>query len=95
MSAPVIPEGQVMVGRLAMRQEGEMWVAYYAHPKTMEVAVVIGSIVMAAVDTNPTRKEAFMSMMWEIVADTIEGATGIRPKRIDRPAPEHERGVRP
>jgi hypothetical protein len=95
VSAQTIPEGQAMVGRLALRQEGDMWVAYYAHPKTMDLAVVIGTILLVAVETNPARKEAWMSMMWEIVADTIEGLTGHRPKRLDRPAPEHERGVRP
>lgn len=90
-----IPVGHAMVGRLAMREEGDRWVAYYAHPQTMEMAVEIGSICMVAIETNQARKEAFLTMMWEIVADAIEGLTGKRPTRVERAAPAHEKGVRP
>ena len=37
------------MGRLAMRVEGDLWVAYYALPSTMKDAVFLGSIQMAFV----------------------------------------------
>lgn len=87
-----IPADHGQVGRLAMRQEGGNWVAYYAAPGTMEKAVYLGSIMMNAVATNPTRKQAFMDMMRDIVSDFIEEQTGIRPVwGGPKSAPEHER----
>lgn len=80
------------IGRLAMRHEGANWNAYYAMPDTMEGAIFIGSICMAALG-DPERKAAFMEMMRGIVADVIEMETGQRPTWPDgaQPAPEHER----
>lgn len=87
-----IPAGHHQVGRLAMREEGENWVAYYAEPGTMNKAIFLGSVRMGAVTTNPARKQAFMDMMRDIVSDIIEEATGVRPiwGGPER-APEHER----
>jgi len=80
-----------IAGRLAMRVEGEFWVAYYALPDTMEGAIPLGSIRMGAVQ-DKRRKQAFMSMMWELVADILEEKTGTRPIQQEiRKAPEHER----
>lgn len=80
------------VGRLAMRHEGENWNAYYAMPGTMEGAIHLGSIRMGAVVSNPARKEAFMLIMRDIVADIIEENTGFRPTwGGPERAPEHER----
>jgi hypothetical protein len=85
------------VGRLAMRVEGEFWVAYYALPDTMEGAIPLGSIRMATVGIPrlagiPRFKEAFMQLMWELVSDLIAQETGQRPKHYDvEPAPEHEK----
>lgn len=80
------------VGRLAMRHEGENWSAYYAMPGTMEGAIFLGSIRMGAVVDNAERKEAFMLMMRDIVADIIEEHTGYRPTwGGPQTAPEHER----
>lgn len=84
----------VKIGRLAMRHEGENWNAYYAMPGTMDGAIFLGSIRMAAVSPNyPERKAAFMDMMRDIVADIIEMETGQRPTWPEgaQPAPEHER----
>jgi hypothetical protein len=87
---------QVQIGRLAMRQEGGFWVAYYAHPKTMELAEELGRITMAAIVDNPERKDAFMRMMRDVVGDILEGITGVRPTWRDPvPGPDRERGVRP
>lgn len=81
------------IGRLALRDEGRTWTAYYAMPDTMKGAVVIASIAMKFVE-NPERKAAFMELMQECVADIIEEATGTRPTWPDgpQPAPESERG---
>jgi hypothetical protein len=79
------------VGRLAMRQEGEWWNAYYAKPNTMMGALMLGSIRMRFV-LVPERKNAFLDLMREAVGDIIEEATGERPSWSgERSAPEIER----
>jgi hypothetical protein len=80
-------------GRLALRSEGDLWVAYYALPKTMEGAIFLGSIQLRFVQ-DPVRKSTFMDLMQEAVSDIIEEITGERPTWPDgpMPAPEHERG---
>jgi len=80
------------IGRLAMRVEGGHWNAYYAMPDTMDGAVWLGSIAMRFVQSEK-RKEAFMGMMKEAVADIIEEIAGERPIWPNKPvtAPEHER----
>jgi hypothetical protein len=80
------------IGRLAMRQEGTNWVAYYAEPDTMMNAIFLGSIAMRFV-RDEKRKDAFMSMMKEAVTDILEEIVGERPSWPDppTPAPEHER----
>jgi hypothetical protein len=86
-----IPD-HAQVGRLALREEGNNWVAYYALPDTMKDAIFLGSIRMVVVLANPERKQAFMDLMREVVADTIEETTGIRPQWTGpQTALEHER----
>jgi hypothetical protein len=82
------------IGRLAMRHEGSLWVAYYAMPNTMEGAIFLGSIAMIIVTRSAARKEAFADLMKEGVADIIEVQTGARPFWTEgfKPAPESERG---
>lgn len=82
----------VQVGRLALRHEGTFWNAYYAMPNTMTGALLLGSIAMRFVE-DKERKNVFMMLMQEAVADIIEEATGTRPTWPDGPqsAPEHER----
>lgn len=80
------------IGRLALRQEGPYWNAYYAETGTMEDAFLIGSISMLVCDAHPERKQEFMDLMREVVGDLIETATGRRPVFKDpAPGPEHER----
>lgn len=84
-------EGTRGTGRLAMRHEGEWWIAYYAVPDSMEGALEMGRIAMALVQDKP-RKDAFMGLMRECMADILEDATGERPKFWDtQPAPQSER----
>jgi hypothetical protein len=66
------------MGRLAMREEGDDWKAYYAMPETMKGAIFLGSIKMRFVVVEE-RKKAFMDLMREAVADLIEEKMGIRP----------------
>lgn len=81
------------IGRLAMRHEGNYWNAYYALPDSMEGAILLGTIAMAIIVGYPDRKDAFMGLMREAVADIIEERCGTRPTFPDgaEPAPEHER----
>lgn len=84
------------MGRLAMREEGGFWNAYYATTGTMEGAILLGSIRMQFV-ARPERKAEFMAMMREAVGDVLEGITGVRPvwpEPDGRRAPEHERAGR-
>ena len=81
------------MGRLAMRRENSLWVAYYALPDTMDGALFLGSIRMAAVENNQKRKEAFMAMMKDLVSDIIAEKLGERPTWSGpKPAPNSERG---
>jgi hypothetical protein len=83
------------IGRLALRKEGDNWSAYYALPDTMEGALPLASIRMNAVQ-RIERKNAFMALMQDIVADLIEEIVGDRPTWNEpEAAPEHERGARP
>lgn len=85
-------EPMTQVGRLALRHEGDNWVAYYALTDTMQDAIFLGSIRMGAVVDNPQRKQAFMDLMRDLVSDLIEEKTGIRPSwGGPQSAPEHER----
>lgn len=80
------------IGRLAMREQGERWVAYYARNDSMDDAIELGSIAMSFVG-RPDRKNQFMDLMRECFADAVQREIGIRPEwggPVD--APEHERG---
>lgn len=81
------------IGRLAMRHEGNNWNAYYALPGTMTGAIPLGSIAMRGIVANAERKQAFMDMMRDMVADIIEEETGHRPTWPEgpQPAPQSER----
>ena len=82
----------VNIGRLAMRVEGRMWNAYWAHSNTMDGAVLLGSIGMPFVCGNEERKQAFQSMMVEIMNEVITEATGATLQKWDeRSAPPNER----
>lgn len=79
------------IGRLAMRVEGDWWVAYYAVPTTMDDALELGRLHMSIAHIE-ARKQAFMDLMAEAVGDLIEGTTGMRPSFTGfKRAPEHER----
>jgi hypothetical protein len=69
---------QTAVGRLALRQVGDHWVAFYAVPDSMEDALELARIRMVLVEREDRRHE-FMRVMAEVVADLIEEQVGVRP----------------
>jgi hypothetical protein len=86
------PPKTQQVGRLAMREEGQWWAAYYAEQGTMAGAIPLGNIRLSAVKISLKAKESFMELMRELVADIIEEKFGVRPTWGGaEKAPEHER----
>lgn len=81
------------VARVAMRVEGDWWVAFLAEPGTMEGALELGRIRMTVVQ-DPGRKQAFMGTFSSFVAEILEEQFGERPEMPVQPAPEHERAGR-
>jgi hypothetical protein len=63
-------------------------VAYYAMPDTMEGAIELARINWAAIEREH-RRQAFMDLMQEVVADILEDRVGVRPSwpHPPRPAP--------
>lgn len=90
----VMGQDKQQVGRLALRVEGDWWVAYYATPETMEGAFEIARIRMGVV-MDQKRKAAFMDLAFDAVREFLESATGVEVTgREERAAPEHERAGR-
>lgn len=84
------------VGRLAMRVEGNLWVAYYAMPNTMKDALFLGSIQMVFVQ-DESAKQIFMALMRDAVSLILKEKTGADaqwPDPFGKPAPAHEKGGR-
>jgi hypothetical protein len=83
------------VGRLAFRAEGDMWVAYYAQPDTMDDAITLGSLRLAIAVHSSEAKQAFIDLMTTAVGDQVELAVGVRPTwGAPATGPEHERAGR-
>lgn len=79
------------LGRLAFREEGNLWVAYFAKSDSMEGATVLGAISMKLVQNKKRRRE-FMELMKHCFSDVTEELFGQRAHwQKERPAPEHER----
>jgi hypothetical protein len=77
--------------RLAMRVEGDWWVAYLAKPDTMDGAEKIGMILMG-IARDPERKQVFLDLMKAAMGDAIKDVTGTTPDWNEpRDAPESER----
>lgn len=80
------------MGRLALRDEGEFWVAYYAKPNTMDGAIKLGSIRLHLIKENEELRSEFMTMMKNTVSASIETITGKSAIWTnERIAPGHER----
>ena len=90
----IIDTANKQVGRLAMRVEGDKWVAYYAMPNTMQHALWLGSVKLNLVAGNNERKEQFMHFMQDAVSDAMKealGVTAVSWPDPPQPAPESER----
>ena len=84
-------EEPTQLGRVAFRVEGKEWVAYYAKPDTMKDAVRVGSLSMAFAEV-PERKQEFMALVRQCVADMFDEVLGQRPQWTEpTDAPESER----
>jgi len=82
------------VGRIAFRVEGNIWVAYYALPDTMDNALFLGSIAMSAV-RDPERKETFMNLIKDTVGEVLKEEVNCEVTWKDpTEAPEHEKSGR-
>lgn len=84
----------VLKMRLAMRQEGIFWNAYFARTETMNGAIHLGSIRMSLIEGSPEVKKAFMDTMQQAMTVAAKQSTGVV---LDwpnppEPAPESERG---
>ena len=79
--------------RLALRLEGGFWVAYLAQIRTMEGALQLGTICIAAVDRDAGLRRDFMDLMKRVAAQHIGDALGAQPIawQDPEPAPEHEK----
>lgn len=77
-------------GRIAYRVEGKFWVVYWALPDSMEGAFELGRIAMAFVQDDG-RKQAFMDIFREGVADFFAGRETPVERWHTQPAPESER----
>lgn len=83
---------QAKIGRIALRVEGDNWVAYWADVGTMEGAILLGSIAMAFVNHSPKRKAEFIELMNQCAADALEDILGTRPTWNEpHAAPENEK----
>lgn len=80
--------------RLALRTEGQWWVAYLAHAHTMAGSREIGRILLDIATTSAERKAQFKELMEGCMADGIEALTGARPEMQTEDAPESERSGR-
>ncbi len=86
-----------MIGRLALRIEGQWWNAYWVPQMwSMEGALHLGSVLMTLVERSPKAKAAFMEAMQIAFAQAVKDAIGVEPSwpNAPEPAPEAERSGR-
>lgn len=76
--------------RLAMRVEGDWWVAYLAQPDTMKGAVEMGRICRGLFEDEKVKRE-WQQTLTDWMARAVEEKTGQTPEMITEPAPEPER----
>ena len=83
------------LGRLAMRVEGDYWVAYWTELHSMDRAIRIGTLKMTLV-ANPVIKDAFMELMKQAFSQLAKDTLGVDTHWPDppEPGPEHERSGR-
>ena len=67
---------KIIVGRLALRIEGEYWNAYYALPDSTEKSILLGSVMIAAIVDDEPLKNTFIALMKTIVNNIIRETVG-------------------
>ena len=84
------------IGRLALREEGDFWNAYWApRTDTMEGALLLGSIRLSVVKPNAEVYDLFVETMRKAFSGVVADITGHEPTWSDpRGAPETERSGR-
>jgi hypothetical protein len=82
---------KIEIGRLALRQEGEWWNAYWApNQHNMTGSVLMGTIRLNLV--KGATKEHFIALMCEAFSKVTEDIVGQTPEwTTPHPAPENER----
>lgn len=83
------------MGRLAMRVEGDWWVAYFAKLGTMDGALELGRLRMTLAE-EPKIKAATLEYYKLVMSRMVSGATGAKLEwpNPEQPAPEHEKAGR-
>ena len=82
----------MQIGRIAFRHEGIYWIAYYAPESTMKDALQIGSILFNAIANDSGRREAFISLMRDVMTTAFQETLGVSPEWNEPvEAPEHEK----
>ena len=80
--------------RLAMRAEGNWWVAYMAQSDTMDGAIELGRVNIGIAE-YPEQKQAFMDLMKSVMSYAIKSVYAQTPDWNEpQPAPEYERSGR-
>lgn len=83
--------GRHPFGRLAFREEGELWVCHFAPVEGLDESIFLGSILMRFADDNAVRRQ-FVDLMTDCLSRVIKETFGEKPTWSDpEPAPEHER----
>ena len=80
------------LGRLALRQEGEFWNAYWAPQSTMAGAILLGAIRLSLVPPGSETHRGFRALMQSAFDAIVEEKTGQTPTWSEpQIAPEAER----
>jgi hypothetical protein len=80
--------------RLALRTEGDWWVAYLAEATTMDGAREVGRILLGAASQGNGIRERWMSLMSDVMRIALEDMGVTVASMDERPAPESERSGR-
>lgn len=79
------------VGRIAFREEGDYWNAYFAAQDSMQDAVLLGSLRMNAAHV-PELKQQFIDLMKAVFSQACRETIGRAPAWFrETPAPDSER----
>lgn len=70
---------KIQAGRLAMRHEGDYWVAYFTNNDSMDGAIKLGSIHLGLVEEHKSLRECFFELMKASTAKIVEDTLGVSP----------------